>query len=664
MPKRKISGWDSSDDDNDSSHHLPCAETICGETTALEVPAIASSPGLSISGFPKQKMLQNPKKKRKVINQKLQSSSSAEEKSPDIQWSIFVFIRGNITQRVFHIWEETFRSKLNLGVKVSISLSNKINAVVVASANEISAAQSWLLQNGPDFISLPIFSSKWVIDMISSKSLLSPSAYLLPQQLQKDNSLAEPKEINVDIDELNTNAGLISSRIDSQVTKDEIGSTLSTSQGSADKVPIKPKDPLFGKFGGYACMRTGVLQQNYNKHITDILEDLQSIYELINDDWRAKGYKTCVGILKQLPRVENIEQIRNVRGIGESIREKIDEILRTGSLKKLSYFKNDPKIAAITELAKIWGVGEKTAIKFMKQGFRSVADLRARGDSILNPQQKIGLKHYEEFMVKIPRAEIEEILSIVQQNVHEDFPGVECMVCGSYRRGKPSSGDVDIIIVPPEGQEELSDTALCRIVDRLTVSGFLTDHLALPHQSHEISNDTKPKNEEPSSPRVAEAPTLVREASVDVGAIRAKIRTFPMNRQISDEQSTLQESSYAETCTLLDSPIKSPSMTVPSFSQPSFLSYESQLPNATPASISVTTTASLPSLLQRQPSDQSSLSNAARWEESSHPFRSRSSYMGVCKLPGEGRLHRRIDIKVCTTYSFVWFFIYFVSICI
>lgn len=36
-------------------------------------------------------------------------------------------------------------------------------------------------------------------------------------------------------------------------------------------------------------------------------------------------------------------------------------------------------------------------------GFKTLDDLRKNGESVLSEQQKIGLKHYEDFLIKIPR---------------------------------------------------------------------------------------------------------------------------------------------------------------------------------------------------------------------------------------------------------------------
>lgn len=54
------------------------------------------------------------------------------------------------------------------------------------------------------------------------------------------------------------------------------------------------------------------------------------------------------------------------------------------------------------------------------------------------------------------------------------------MVCGSYRRGKPQSGDVDILIAPRSGEDMLPPHSLLTVIESLSQSGFLTDHLSLP----------------------------------------------------------------------------------------------------------------------------------------------------------------------------------------
>jgi DNA polymerase beta palm/DNA polymerase beta thumb len=60
------------------------------------------------------------------------------------------------------------------------------------------------------------------------------------------------------------------------------------------------------------------------------------------------------------------------------------------------------------------------------------------------------------------------------------LPGVQVVCCGSYRRGKATSGDCDILIAPPQGQEDID--ILDKLISLLSEGKhpFLTDHLALP----------------------------------------------------------------------------------------------------------------------------------------------------------------------------------------
>jgi Fingers domain of DNA polymerase lambda len=54
-------------------------------------------------------------------------------------------------------------------------------------------------------------------------------------------------------------------------------------------------------------------------------------------------------------------------------------------------------------LLQIWGVGPTTASKLYKEGYKSLEDLRKFGMARLSEQQRIGLRHLEDFEIKIPR---------------------------------------------------------------------------------------------------------------------------------------------------------------------------------------------------------------------------------------------------------------------
>src|SRR5690554_2061338 len=86
------------------------------------------------------------------------------------------------------------------------------------------------------------------------------------------------------------------------------------------------------------------------------------------------------------------------------------------------------------------------------------------------------LRRYEDLLQKIPRAEVEEIEAVIQEAANAVMPGVQCITCGSYRRGKTSSGDVDVLIGPPLDVEDIN--ILGEVVARLESTGFLTDRLS------------------------------------------------------------------------------------------------------------------------------------------------------------------------------------------
>ncbi len=65
---------------------------------------------------------------------------------------------------------------------------------------------------------------------------------------------------------------------------------------------------------------------------------------------------------------------------------------------------------------------------------------------------------------------------------HTINPGLEVVTCGSYRRGKPTCGDVDILVTHHDGRSHKG--LLGTLLDRGHEDGFLTDDLAVSNDSN------------------------------------------------------------------------------------------------------------------------------------------------------------------------------------
>lgn len=95
-------------------------------------------------------------------------------------------------------------------------------------------------------------------------------------------------------------------------------------------------------------------------------------------------------------------------------------------------------------------------------------DLKEHGN--LNRQQQIGLKYYDEFLERMPRSEAEEIGNVVMKAAHDLDPDLQCAVCGSFRRGKTTCGDVDVLVSHPDGQSHLG--VMGRLLKKLKENGL------------------------------------------------------------------------------------------------------------------------------------------------------------------------------------------------
>lgn len=214
--------------------------------------------------------------------------------------------------------------------------------------------------------------------------------------------------------------------------------------------------------------------QNFNKHITDKLEVLSTAYKNTNDHWRFLGYQKAIMALKNHSKaISTWEEARSLRGVGERLADKIWEIVQSGHLRKIDEVCSGKKMEAISLFTKICGVGPSIAETFVQQGFSTLEDLKA--GTKLTKMQQIGLKYFDEFQERMPRSEATEIISLVNDVVASVDPRLQSIACGSYRRGRETCGDIDILITHPDGVSHSG--ILPKIVSALHDADIMTDDL-------------------------------------------------------------------------------------------------------------------------------------------------------------------------------------------
>ena len=203
-------------------------------------------------------------------------------------------------------------------------------------------------------------------------------------------------------------------------------------------------------------------------------------------------------------------------GVGPRVAEKLeaDGLTLTGLLDDWREFAKQDHLKGQTldpSVLKIALTGQRKtdiAERLIRTGFKNLAKL--------TQDQLIGLKYYYDIGAKIPRDEITRIQQILQNTAAELNSELIAQCCGSYRRGRARSGDVDCLLFH-KGLASEDDVSkwesenghiLSAFAAKLTSLGFLVDHLSC--------GDTKYMG-------------LCRLAGADRTNRRIDIRLMPMN---------------------------------------------------------------------------------------------------------------------------------------
>jgi NAD-dependent DNA ligase len=191
---------------------------------------------------------------------------------------------------------------------------------------------------------------------------------------------------------------------------------------------------------------TNAVKGRLNEKLIAVMDELAGFMMKRGEPFKARAYQKAQETLILYPKEitdENYPTLEKLPGVGETITKKIDEYVKTGTLRILERERADPQHI----FSEIYGIGPKKADELVKSGVKTVAELREKQDTLLNDVQKKGLKYYEDILLRIPRSEIDdydEIFKTAFEKVKED--GAKYEIVGSYRRGAKTSGDIDVII--------------------------------------------------------------------------------------------------------------------------------------------------------------------------------------------------------------------------
>jgi DNA polymerase beta len=223
---------------------------------------------------------------------------------------------------------------------------------------------------------------------------------------------------------------------------------------------------------------------DYKSLLIDALDTMRKKEVLEKQTFRARAYATVIRQLKE--RAEPVtcyEDIHHFQGVGEKIREKIKEIMETGQLRSAERVKETHATDAMDVLQHIYGVGPAKVRELIQMGIHTVEQLRVnleRNPLLLHEKQKIGLRYYEELLERIPREEMEAHRDILPTYLPAEMKDWETEIVGSFRRGLPTSGDIDMLIrVPANVTNKMAKTLLAAYVSRMKEAGYIEEILAL-----------------------------------------------------------------------------------------------------------------------------------------------------------------------------------------
>ena len=207
-----------------------------------------------------------------------------------------------------------------------------------------------------------------------------------------------------------------------------------------------------------------------NLNIADIFEQIADILDIQGGNYfRIRAYRQGARQLRGMPvdiaqYVENGQDLSKLPTIGHNLAAKIIEILETGHCATLTRLQKQSP-SGLVELLHIPGLGPKRVhalyhelgVHTPEQALRAAKDGRISSLAGMGEKTQANIIYAIESQIKIkPRVKLSVAARYAEPfaDYLRQVEGVEqVVIAGSYRRGKETVGDIDILVTSPQGDK-------------------------------------------------------------------------------------------------------------------------------------------------------------------------------------------------------------------
>ncbi len=231
------------------------------------------------------------------------------------------------------------------------------------------------------------------------------------------------------------------------------------------------------------------------REIADILEMLQ---EKDEQRYRIRAYREAANNIEYMPEDINAmaaqDKLQEIPGVGESIAEKIREMLETGTSGYLEELKAKMP-ADLTELLRVPGLGRKTALALYNNlGITTIDELEYAAKNHLirelprmGPKTESNILRNIEIYKKRGKAEkrilLGRALPLVRE-ITEEMSKCKCVsrmvAVGSLRRRKETVGDIDIIAISDAPEDAMDHFTHITMASQVIAKGTTKSVIVTP----------------------------------------------------------------------------------------------------------------------------------------------------------------------------------------